>query len=118
MEKNQKKLIFVYNADSGVLNALKDAVHKTVSPETYECNLCAITYGSVSMKPEWRKFIRSLPVETEFLHRDEFLEVYGPGEADFPAIFGPDRKLLISAEELNKCVSLEELKRLVENFFH
>ena len=114
MDKIQNKLIFVYNADSGLLNALKDAVHKTVSPDTYECNLCAITYGSVSMKPEWRKFIRSLLVETEFLHRDEFLEVYGPGEGDFPAIFRSDRKLLISAEEINRCGSLEELKRLVE----
>lgn len=116
MAERPEKLIFVFNADSGVINALKDAVHKIVSPKTYECNLCAVTYGSVSMKPEWKSFIRSLPVAVEFLHRDEFRQVFGTdsGDDEFPAVFGPERQLLISANQLNKCSSLENLKDLVE----
>jgi hypothetical protein len=36
-------LVFVYNADSGVFNTLSDIAHKIFSPETYACNLCALT---------------------------------------------------------------------------
>ncbi|WP_232221892.1 hypothetical protein [Methanococcoides burtonii] len=50
MSKNT--LIFVYNADSGLINEMKDYVHKIVSPSTYECNLCAITYGNTGIKNE------------------------------------------------------------------
>ncbi|RNI14159.1 hypothetical protein EFE42_06005 [Methanohalophilus sp. RSK] len=31
-------IIFVYNADSGLLNEMKDYVHKIVSPASYGCN--------------------------------------------------------------------------------
>jgi len=44
------KLIFVYNADSGLLNAMKDWAHKIVSPETYPCSLCALTYNNLGMR--------------------------------------------------------------------
>jgi hypothetical protein len=37
------ELIFVYNADSGILNLLKDAVHKLLKAETYPCSPCAPT---------------------------------------------------------------------------
>ena len=44
------KLIFVYNAKSGKLNALFDIAHKIVKPETYQCSLCAITHDALSEK--------------------------------------------------------------------
>lgn len=37
------RLVFVYAADSGVLNIAKDVIHKLVSSSTYPCHLCAIT---------------------------------------------------------------------------
>lgn len=40
-------LIFVYNAKSGLISAFGDMVHKIVSPATYPCSLCALTYGAV-----------------------------------------------------------------------
>jgi len=52
------KLIFVYNADSGLLNAMKDWAHKIVSPETYPCSLCALTYDNLGMRRPWREFIK------------------------------------------------------------
>jgi hypothetical protein len=39
------KLLFVYNADSGLFNSIAEAAHKIVSPQTYRCDLCRITYG-------------------------------------------------------------------------
>ena len=70
------KLIFVYNADSGVRNALLDSMHKVLSPSTYECNLCDITFGLFSEKVNWKEFRLQFPMEMEFLHRDEFSKGY------------------------------------------
>ena len=71
-----QRLVFVYNADGGRLAGLKDMFHKILSPSTYSCSLCAITYGATSMQPQWREFIRKLPVPVDFLHRDEFIRDY------------------------------------------
>ncbi len=47
MEDTEKALIFVYNADSGLLNAINDGILKIVSPSTYQCSLCSLTFGVV-----------------------------------------------------------------------
>ena len=52
-------LVFVYNARSGLFNALSDAAHKIFSPGTYQCNLCALTHTALGMRGEWRKFLDS-----------------------------------------------------------
>jgi hypothetical protein len=46
----EKELIFIYNAKSGLVNEMIDFAHKIVSPETYDCNLCAISYGTFTKK--------------------------------------------------------------------
>ncbi len=116
-----RKIIFVYNADSGIINALKDAVEKNVSPETYSCNLCAVTFGTLRMKPEWKRFVRDLPAKIEFLHRDEYTDRYGNPETGFPAAFlvsdgaaGEEPRLFISPEEMNRCENLDDMKELVQ----
>jgi hypothetical protein len=47
-------------------NSVTDFAHKMLSPSTYECQLCALTYGSFSMKQKWKSFIESLPIKTVF----------------------------------------------------
>ncbi|MDQ3099621.1 MAG: hypothetical protein M3Q44_07805 [bacterium] len=115
---DKSELIFVYNADSGVFAGIKDLVHKSVSPKTYGCNLCGLTYGGVSMKQDWKQFIESLPVKVTFLHKDEFAKQYPKyALAQFPAAFKKDGAILdeyLSAEEINKQNTLEDLKKLVE----
>ena len=113
-----KKIIFVYNANSGLFSSLKDTIHKTVSPKTYQCSLCQITFGAFNMKEDWKEFIQKLPYEIEFLHKDEFNKKYGKTEYDFPNAFTikngkPD--LLISDKEINSAKSIEDLKDLVKN---
>ena len=39
------KLIFVYNADSGLVNTLMNIGYKAISPQTYESKLCDLTFG-------------------------------------------------------------------------
>ena len=37
------RLLFVYNADTGLFNALADSAHKILSPQTYQWVLCEVT---------------------------------------------------------------------------
>jgi hypothetical protein len=112
----EETLIFVYNADSGIFNELKDYVHKAVSPSTYGCNLCAVTFGALGMKNDWKSFIEGLDLPVEFSHRDEFSERYPSMDAQFPAAFvkkGSDISLLIAHTEINKAKSVDDLIQLV-----
>ena len=116
----ENKILFVYNAGSGLFSAVTDWVHKILSPKTYECSLCALTHGSFTMHEEWKRFIDSLPAQVEFLYRDEFTGLRGE-EDNFPAVFSDiNGKLtcIISAREIRACSSLDELKALVAARVH
>ena len=112
-----KKLIFIYNADSGLFDTLTDYAHKIISPDTYACNLCKLTYGNFGMKSEWKDFIDSLSVDKEFLHRDEFLKNYPQfSNISLPAIFTQKDELpilLLSADTINVAKNLKELQELL-----
>lgn len=114
-----KQLVFVYNADSGMFNTLTDIAHKVFSPQTYECNLCAISHSYLSERSEWKDFIQGLGVECEFLHRDEFLKKYSSEEKNFPVIFeliNGELKVSLSAEQINACKSMDDLKGAISSF--
>lgn len=121
MKDQEMELILVYNAESGFFNAFKDGLHKIVSPSTYQCNLCALTYGRINMKEEWKAFIEDLGVPSEFLHRDDFLKKleshpHDVVNVEFPAIFlNKDGKigLLIAQNEINQCKTLKDLMDLI-----
>jgi hypothetical protein len=112
------RLILVYNADSGWLNAVKDAVWKVVRPATYPCSLCALTYGWVSMHGDWRRFLERLPHTKVFHHKDDFVAAFPGLEIALPAILiaepGYAAKALVSAAELNALPDLDTLIALVE----
>lgn len=118
MNQNNTEFVFVYNADSGVFTGIRDMIHKSVSPKTYGCNLCGLTYGRVSMKQEWKQFIDSLPVKVTFLHKDEFLKNYPQfARVSFPAVFKNNNQSLnevISAEEINRQNTILDLENLVK----
>ena len=112
-------LVFVYNADSGVFNALADLAHKALSPETYSCNLCALTYSALGMRREWKRFMDKLGRPVEFLHRDELRERLGLEVVPLPAIFrrGPEGGLEVwlDAATLNGCSSMESLQDAIRS---
>jgi hypothetical protein len=113
-----RSLILVYNADSGLLNALNDGIIKILSPTTYDCKLCGLTFGVISMKPRWRVFIESLDMPVEFLYRDEFNDRYELQDAKFPSVFikeGVDMRELISREEFEAMNSLDELMEKLQS---
>jgi hypothetical protein len=109
-------LVFVYNADSGVFNTLADAAHKIFSPRTYACNLCALTHTAVGMRKEWKRFLDGLGGPLEFLHADELEARYGVTGVPLPAVFkreGGNIEVLIGADSINACRTMDDLKRLV-----
>jgi len=118
METQSPTLIFVYNADGGWLNALRDMVHKIVSPANYPCSLCALTYGAVAKRPEWRAFLAGVRMPSLFLYRDEFRSELDTRELALPAILlggtGYVPRVLVSAAELDGMPDLAALITLLE----
>ena len=124
MDENRgehQKLIFIYNADSGLGNLLLDGAHKILSPNTYECSLCSLTFGAFSEKSIWKKFREESKVEMEFLHKDEFKKQYASKfghKFTFPIVLvegSNDLEVFISAAEMNSLDNEEELIGLIKN---
>ena len=116
MISNIRILVFVYNADSGAINLVKDFWKKMLKPSSYECNLCMQTFGTFGVKKDWKKFITSIEIDTEFLHKDEFEEKYGILDAKFPSAYLNENgklTLTISSDEMNSAKSLDEMEALV-----
>jgi hypothetical protein len=113
-----KSLLFVYNQDSSMLQAIKDYTTSTSSgPRTDDCTLCAITHSPVGMKKEWKRYIRDLKIPSRFLNRNEFFSEFGDFQTTFPVILlqkGKDLAVLIHAEELDRCGTLNDVITLIE----
>lgn len=117
-ENNDHKLIFIWNADSGLINTVKDFWHKALRPSTYQCNLCQTTFGVFGAKKEWKSFIYDLGIDSEFLHKDEFLEKYDVKDAKYPSAYilkNGNLTLFISQKEMNKVATLTEMEDLVSS---
>ena len=105
------ELIFIYNAKSGVVNELVDIAHKIVSPETYDCNLCALSYGAFFMEKKWSTYIETLPIKSTFTFRDKFSKK-GGNNLKFPSVFlrnDVGLEEIITATEINEIKNLDQL---------
>ena len=120
--KNHKlqKLLFIYNANSGMRNALLDGAHKIFSPSTYECNLCDITYGAFTENKVWKKFRGETALKMEFLHKDEFTKQYASKfghKFTFPiilAVINNNMEVFVHTKELNVLGSADKLVWLIQ----
>ncbi|WP_332606040.1 hypothetical protein [Acinetobacter sp. ESBL14] len=111
-------LVFVYNGDSGLVNSLMHLMHKTISPETYECQLCAIVYDGARQSKDWKNFINDLNIQAEYFHRDTFIKAYGNLNADLPAVFlktpNESLELVISASDFQSLKTMEQLQQKIK----
>jgi hypothetical protein len=113
---SSNKLVFVYAGDGGAFNSLIHYAHKLISPSTYQCNLCALTYGALGTKKAWTQFLRELQLPTEFLHRDEFAQKHSTIRDKLPAVYverDAELQMLITSEEITRCRQLDDLISLV-----
>jgi hypothetical protein len=111
------KLLFVYNAEAGLVQGFLDSVHKVVSPQTYECDLCAITYGLTSMKPQWRDWLKGLGVPVQFYHRADFHAAWPGTDVKLPVILAEregEIEILVGAEDFKSATTVDGLIALLE----
>ena len=104
------KLIFVYNANSGMINVVKDIGHKLMSPDTYDCFLCSLTHGTFREDPKWKSFRQDSSIDMEFLHRDEFEKKYGM-KHPYPVILkqASQAEVVLNREQLGELNSVDDL---------
>lgn len=110
-------LLFVYKADSGLFNTATDIAHKVISPETYECQLCALTHGYFTMRKEWADFLDGLELPCEFRHRNELDDAPGVDPESLPAIYrweGEAWQLCAGPQQIEACEALTQLQELVK----
>ena len=112
------QLIFIYKANSGPSSQILDFIHKIASPETYECNLCKLTYGNFSMKDSWSVYIDSIDIPVVFHYEDTIEnESKDIKEALKPCVFikqGNETKEILNYKEINKCKNLDQLIQLLD----
>jgi len=115
-----QKLIFVYNANSGLHNMIIDGAHKIVSPKTYECSLCGLTFGAFKENNIWKKFRNKSNLELNFLHKDEFEKAYSSKfgyKFTFPIVLGETNHglaVFVKSEELDRLENVEDLINLIK----
>ncbi|KPF62784.1 hypothetical protein IP88_14270 [alpha proteobacterium AAP81b] len=90
-----------------------DSVHKLVSPATYPCSLCAITYGLVGMHRRWRDWLAAQALPAVFHHRRDFRAAF-PAAADTPLPLvalarGPALTVVLDAADLARLADLDAL---------
>lgn len=119
-----QKLLFIYNANSDTSSQLLDFAHKIMSPKTYDCKLCELTFGKFTEKRQWKTFrkkLKSQGFELSFLHKDEFQKSYKSKfghKFNFPIILletAHDLEVVMSAETLNGMETVEQLVSVVES---
>ena len=113
------QLIFVYRANSGPTSLALDFIHKIVSPKTYSCNLCNVTYGNFSMKDRWREYIESIDIPVTFEYEDTIKNkskiikdslkpcAYIKRDGQYVEI--------LSSKEINDCKNLDQLILLLDS---
>lgn len=115
-----RKLIFIYNANSGKKNALVDIAHKIISPNTYSCSLCDITFSVFKENKDWKKFRKASIIPMEFLHKDEFNKVFASKfnfKTNYPVVLAEtdyNLEFFIATDELNTIENVADLMQLVE----
>ena len=106
-------LIFVYNAQSGVFNSLIDYFHKMISPSTYECSLCSLTYNNYGQVKAWKQFIRSLNIPIYFKYSDHLSEIGLDKKTKLPIVVNIDLNVVASEEEINACKTIDDLIEVI-----
>jgi len=110
-----KKLVFIYNADSWLGNAVSDSIHKFVSPETYQCDLCALTHGFFWAKKQWNSFLQSITIPVEFYHKNEINKLHYTIPS-LPCVLIVDEQKIIRSlawDERKNINSLDELIKTI-----
>jgi hypothetical protein len=100
----------VYNAKSGIRNAVVDHLHKWLRPDSYDCSLCELTHDFFGQRQQWKAFIKETGSNhINSLHKDEFEQKHST-RFDYPVVLGGSPpKVYIDRVRLNEMKSIDEL---------
>jgi len=114
------KLLFVYNAKSGKINAALDVGHKLLNSSTYPCSLCTLIYDTFTENKTWKKFREHSNSEMIFYHKDQFEAIFSNVRIEYPSVLKLEHNqitMVLNNEKLNTIKSIEELiKNLSDRF--
>ncbi|HEX7181766.1 MAG TPA: hypothetical protein VF756_07995 [Thermoanaerobaculia bacterium] len=107
------RLIFVFNAGSGSINAFLDSARKLL--QIKGCTLCTITHGLAGEKSEWKDCKEEIGVPVDYVHKDEIGPALGRVVGDqLPCVVaeaGGELILLLTPDVLDRCKgSVADLK--------
>lgn len=112
------RIILVYNEGNGLFDAVSGWSHKLLSPATYQCALCQVTFGLTGMLVPWKNYIEMLPFPVKFLHRDEFRRQFpAHGTLSLPVILAEksgQTDVLLAAEDIRATGGLSGLIGLMQ----
>ena len=107
------RLLFVFNAGSGSLNAFIDSARKLL--QIKGCTLCTITHGLAGEKSEWKECKEEIGVPVDYVHKDEIWPALDAAIGDnLPCVVaeaGGELILLLAPDVLDRCKgSVADLK--------
>ena len=110
-------LYFIYNANNDFVSIISDFIHKEISPKTYPCELCSLSYGTFTKKDKWKEFLNELNYEYSFVYKNEDhgLEF---DEKKLPMIIiksNEETQILVTKKELRNCNNVEALINLIKH---
>lgn len=108
-----QRLVFVFDADSGLVGAVVDSAKKMLTIKG--CALCSITHGVLGEKKDWKSCKEELGVPIDYMHRDEVPAALRELVIDrLPCIVaevGNEAILLVAPDVLERCKgSVADLK--------
>ena len=110
-------LYFIYNANSGLISYSFGALHKIMSPKTYQCNLCKITHGAFTEKKEWTDFVKKSKHNFKFMYSDEFEKQFQQ-KFSYPCVLYKNEvnlELVLDRNNIEKFNNLEDFINEIKN---
>jgi adenine-specific DNA glycosylase len=107
----ERKLVFVYNANTDPVSAIVDYAHKVFKPSTYKCELCSLTHHNLGQRNAWKKFKKRSKVEMEFMYIRGFEAKFNL-KHEYPVILersDDSFHLMLGKKQLQEIESVEEL---------
>jgi len=102
-------LVFIYQANSGILANIPGAIAKAFGGKSM-CSLCNITNGPIREKPEWETFVGSLQEKPKIYHADEIpndiASFLKSNKYEIPVVLernGSELTLVVSSADLDAC---------------
>ena len=114
---SEGKIHFVYNANDDFFSMVGDFIHKSFSPKTYPCDLCALSYGTFYKKKKWANYLNSLDHEYTFIYKNESNSLLKFVDS-YPTILyqiKDDVKVIATKFEISNCKNVDDLITLINN---